>query len=146
MGKGENGDVSVPKTNALADVFESTCAALLVDAGYEKARDWILTSCCEDLVAGNPSLWELDIKTKFQQWVQSIIGQPPTYQTVSESLVTNNNSFEVAGLIGDVEFARASGPTKRDASKRVAQIGQSMIDDLTLTAEIIANYKNRKTK
>jgi ribonuclease III len=145
MGNGENGEACIPKTNALADVFESTCATLLIDGGYTKAKEWILKSCAKDLTSSGEQFLQLDAKTKFQQWVQSIIGIPPVYQTISESLTTNSNVFEVAGLICDVEIARASGPTKREASKRVAQLAQARVENQTLTAEMIRDYKNRMT-
>lgn len=128
------------RQNILADAFESVTAALLCDGGETKAWDWLESQFAADLVTGIQTLEQFDVKTRFQQWTQSICGKPPTYKVVKTVSTPQETQFVVAGFIGQTEIARASAPNKRDASKAVAARMQKLVDTGQLTEEQVRNF------
>ena len=137
LGKGEALSHGQKRQNALADSFEAVTAAMLLDAGEERARRWLFEVFAADFVVGKETLAQFDVKTRFQQWTQGIVGQPPTYRVVGTMSTPLNTEFIVAGFVGETELARASAPSKRDASKLVAAKMQELVDRGKLTAEIL---------
>lgn len=140
LGKGEMTTSGQRKSNALADAFEAVSAALFVDGGEAAAGRWLSRVFAGDLLTAKDTLIQFDVKTKFQQWTQSILGQPPTYRVVGTVSTPHETQFIVAGFVGDTELARASAPNKRDASKLVAAKMQRMVDAGDLTADLLKSY------
>lgn len=143
FGKGELTSSGQRKSNALADAFESVTAALLLDGGEGVARAWLSGVFAADFVLGKETLNNFDVKTRFQQWTQSILGAPPVYKVVGTESTPQETQFVVAGYIGDVELARARAPNKREASKRVAAKMQAMVETGELTPEILKQYHRK---
>jgi ribonuclease-3 len=137
LGKGEALSHGQRRQNALADAFESVTAALLLDAGEESARQWLFDIFAADLVIGKETLASFDVKTRFQQWTQSIVGQPPVYKVVGTIATPQQTEFIVAGFVGETELARASAQSKRDASKLVAAKMQALVDKGELTPDAL---------
>lgn len=144
LGKGEALAAGQKRLGALADAFESVTAALLLDAGEDVARRWLFETFAADLVIGKETLASFDAKTRFQQWTQGIVGQPPLYKVVGTNATPQQTEFIVAGFVGDTELARAAAPSKRDASKLVAEKMQAMVDKGELTPEILLTLAGRK--
>lgn len=128
------------RQNILADAFEAITAALLCDAGEAVAWDWLEAQFAADLVTGMQTLEQFDVKTRFQQWTQSICGKPPTYKVVKTVSTPQETQFIVAGYIGHTEIARASASNKRDASKAVAAKMQKLVDTGQLTEEQVKQF------
>lgn len=137
LGKGEVLSSQQAKSNALADAFESITAALLLDGGDAKVRTWLSEVFAVDILIGKSTLQKFDVKTQFQQWTQSIIGVPPTYKVVGTVGTPQDTQFIVAGFIGETEIERATASSKKLASKLVAEKMQKLVDDGTLTKEMI---------
>jgi ribonuclease-3 len=137
LGKGEALSHGQKRQNALADAFESVTAALLLDAGEDGARRWLFEIFAADFVIGEETLAHFDVKTRFQQWTQGIVGRPPTYKVVGTIATPQITEFIVGGFVGDTELARASAPSKRDASKLVAAKMQVLVDRGELTPEML---------
>lgn len=137
LGKGEALSLGQKRQNALADSFEAVTAALLLDGGEEVARRWLFEVFAADFVVGQETLAHFDVKTRFQQWTQGIVGAPPTYKVVGTVSTPQATEFIVAGFVGETELARASAASKRDASKLVAAKMQALVDSGELTSEIL---------
>ncbi|MFZ9519151.1 MAG: ribonuclease III family protein [Silvanigrellaceae bacterium] len=143
FGRGEiakGGFRSEKRQNILADAFEAVTAALLLDAGEQKAWDWLRSLFAADLVVAEKTLGDFDVKTRFQQWTQSVCGRPPVYRLVRTISTPEENQFVVAGFIGKTELARAGAANKREASKMVAARMQKMMESGALTAEMVKKY------
>ncbi len=140
LGRGEQIAQGQKRCNALADVFESVTAALLLDAGVEGARAWLCNIFAADLLIAKETLVQFDVKTRFQQWTQGILGQAPVYRVVGTVATPGESQFIVGGFIGDIELARASAFNKRDASKLVAAKMQSLVDSGELTEAKLKAY------
>jgi ribonuclease-3 len=143
FGRGEiakGGFQSERRQNILADAFESVTAALLIDAGEEQTREWLGRLFAADLVVAERTLTDFDVKTRFQQWTQSVCGRPPVYKVVKTISTPQETQFVVAGFIGRTELARAAAANKREASKLVAARMQKMFEAGELTAELLKRY------
>lgn len=143
FGRGEiakGGFKTEKRQNILADVFEAVTAALLVDAGEKRAWEWLKNLFAADLVVAEKTLCDFDVKTRFQQWTQSVCGRPPVYKLVKTVSTPQETQFVVAGFIGRTELARASAVNKREASKQVAARMQKMVEAGQLTAEMVKSY------
>lgn len=133
VGKAELNPTSQNRANMLADTFEAVTAALLIDAGEQKVRTWLSGIFADDLMLRQEALLNFDAKGKVQQWVQSIVSVPPVYKTIGTEGVPQETLFIVACFIGKVEIARATGKSKREASKKVAEKILHMIEQGKLT-------------
>ncbi|WP_186646441.1 ribonuclease III family protein [Fluviispira vulneris] len=140
VGKAEMNSNPQRRDNVLADAFEAVTAALLLDAGEEKARAWLLKIFSEDLLAGKDTLLKFDAKSKLQQWTQGIIGVPPVYKAIGTEGTPQETFFIVAAFIGETEIGRASAASKREASKKVADKIIEKIESGELTKEMIVSF------
>lgn len=143
VGKAEMNSNPQRRDNVLADAFESVTAALLLDAGEEKAHVWLLKVFSEDLKAGQDILLKFDSKSKLQQWTQGIIGIPPIYKTIGTEGTPQETFFIVAAFIGETEIERASAASKREASKKVAEKIVEKIETGKLTKDMIISFFGR---
>jgi ribonuclease-3 len=144
VGKAEMNSNPQRRDNVLADAFEAVTAALLLDSSEEKAHTWLLNVFSDDLKAGQNILLKFDSKSKLQQWTQGIIGIPPIYRTIGTEGTPQETFFIVAAFIGNTEIGRASAASKRDASKKVAELIVEKIDSGKLTKEMIISYFGRE--
>ncbi|MEN9808708.1 MAG: ribonuclease [Pseudomonadota bacterium] len=143
FGRGEiakGGFKSEKRQNILADGFEAVTAALLLDAGQAHVWEWLRSLFAADLVVAERTLSDFDVKTRFQQWTQSVCGRPPVYKLVKTVSTPQETQFIVAGFVGRTELARAGAANKREASKLVAGRMQKMMESGVLTAEMVKQY------
>ncbi|MES2614868.1 MAG: ribonuclease III family protein [Bdellovibrionota bacterium] len=144
VGKSEVNSTPNMQENVLADAFEAVTAALLIDAGEQKAKQWLNKIFKEDLLMSQESLLNFDSKGKVQQWTQSIIGVPPTYKTIGTEGTPKETSFIVGAFVGNTEIARASAKNKREASKKVAEKIIELMETKQLTKEVLLQYVQDK--
>lgn len=140
VGKAEMNSNPQRRDNVLADAFESVTAALLLDAGEEKAHMWLLKVFANDLDAGQDILLKFDSKSKLQQWTQGIIGIPPSYRTIGTEGTPQETFFIVAAFVGNTEIGRASAASKREASKKVAEKILKEIELGKLTKDMVISF------
>ena len=84
LSRGEAKDIGRARQYILANALEAIIGAIYIDAGYEKAKDFILEHIAlmtEQIVEGK--LWA-DAKSKFQEKAQDIDGATPSYKTIKE--------------------------------------------------------------
>jgi len=140
VGKAEMNSNPQRRDNVLADAFEAVTAALLLDAGEEKAHMWLLKVFANDLNAGQDILLKFDSKSKLQQWTQGIIGIPPSYRTIGTEGTPQETFFIVAAFVGNTEIGRASAASKREASKKVAEKILKEIELGKLTKDMVISF------
>lgn len=140
LGKGESMQCGHYRTSLLADAFEAIVAALLLDAGAGATWAWLKSIFAADIALGQDILQKFDAKSRFQQWVQSIVGTPPSYRVIGTESTHEKTDFIVGGFVGRTEVARAAAPNKRVASKIVAQKLVDMVDSGELTADMVKLY------
>lgn len=119
LGKGEDKSGGRAKPKLLADAFEALAGAVYLDGGFDAA--WRLV---ERLLQQRIAAVEIrnfyDFKTRFQEMAQARLKATPTYKVVSELGPDHDKRFVVAVSIGDEEWARAVGRSKKEAEQNAA--------------------------
>jgi ribonuclease-3 len=119
LGKGEEKSGGRAKPKILADMFEALIGAVYLDGGYPCAWEVV------DRVLGSKiATVELknfyDFKTRLQETAQARLKATPTYRVVQELGPDHDKRFVVAVTIGDEEWARAVGKSKKEAEQMAA--------------------------
>jgi ribonuclease-3 len=121
LSKGEAKDIGRARQYILANALEAIIGAIYIDAGYEKAKDFILKNIApKTLQIVNEQLW-VDAKSKFQEKVQDIAGVTPSYKTTKEIGPDHDKKFTVAVFIGETMIAEGEGDSKQDAEQSAAR-------------------------
>ncbi|MGC2698190.1 MAG: ribonuclease III [Candidatus Angelobacter sp.] len=132
LGRGEERSGGRSKGTLLSDGIEAVIAALYLDAGLEKTREFIirqiLESELEAITAEGENEFSLaDHKSALQELLQSTGRQQPVYATVKEEGPDHRKTFTVEARIyvpgqSKPEYvARAEGGTKKKAEQLAAK-------------------------
>jgi ribonuclease-3 len=132
LGRGEEKSGGRNKTALLVDSLEAILAAMYLDAGIERTRDFVFRRIVlpelERLARNGSSLPLTDYKSALQEKLQAI-GQPqPAYVLVKEHGPEHNKTFTVEARLrtsddqSKAEFVgRAEGSTKKNAEQEAAR-------------------------
>ena len=119
LGKGEEKSGGRVKPKILADMFEALIGAVYLDGGYGAAWDMV-----DRVLGAKIASVELknfyDFKTRLQETAQARLKATPTYHVVQELGPDHDKRFVVAVTIGDDEWARAVGKSKKEAEQMAA--------------------------
>ena len=119
LGKGEEKSGGRAKPSILADAFEAILAAVYLDGGFVAAVEIV-----ERLLAQRIETVEFkgfyDFKTRLQETAQARLKATPTYRVVQELGPDHDKRFVVAVTLGDDEWARAVGKSKKEAEQMAA--------------------------
>jgi len=119
LGKGEEKSGGRAKPSILADAFEAILAAVYLDGGFTAAWDFV-----ERLLTARIETVEFkgfyDFKTRLQEKAQARLKATPTYRVVQELGPDHDKRFVVAVTIGNDEWARAVGRSKKEAEQMAA--------------------------
>jgi ribonuclease III len=132
LGRGEERSGGRSKGTLLSDAIEAVIAAMYLDAGLEKTREFIiqqiLQSELETITAEGESEFSLaDFKSALQELLQSSGRQQPVYVTVKEEGPDHRKTFTVEARIyvqgqSKPEYvSRAEGGTKKKAEQLAAK-------------------------
>ena len=120
LSRGEENSGGRERASALADSFESLVGAIILDGGFEAAREFILRDFAADFS-------ELDLLTgienpkgELQELFQSKSPIAPSYQLISADGPDHDRRFECAVLHEGVELARGHGKSKKAAESDAA--------------------------
>ena len=110
------------KNSILSDAFEATIGAMYLEVGLEKTAK-IVVALLEKIYP-KIEFNELvkDYKTALQEITQAKFGVTPEYRLVGSTGPDHKKSFEMAVFVGEREFARQSGGSKKEAEQKCAQI------------------------
>ncbi|MGD0837976.1 MAG: putative dsRNA-binding protein, partial [Polyangia bacterium] len=73
-------------------------------------------------VADVPAAASKDFKSRLQELAQARLQMAPSYVVLSEQGPDHAKTFEVAISIGDREYARAFGRSKKEAQQNAAEL------------------------
>ena len=108
------------RPSALADTYEALLGAILLDGGFEAARQFIL----RQFQAAFGSLSVIPIlenpKGELQELLQSVSSEPPQYQVASATGPDHDRIFECTVHHAGQELARGSGRSKKAAESEAA--------------------------
>lgn len=125
LGRTERRTGGEDKDSILANCFEAVIGAVYLDAGLE-AVEPLIERCFGDALSAG--VLRRDAKTSFQEWAHSEHGLTPTYATVADTGVENDDErFTVEVRIDGECFGRGVGRTKRAAEAAAARSGLARV-------------------
>lgn len=122
LGKGEEMTGGRKRPSIVSDAFEAVLAAIYLDGGMEKAREWLINlmrDSVDDVIMG---YGYTDYKTMLQEALQKGDSGKVTYRTISETGQDHNKIFEVEVLVDNVPQNKGTGHNKKEAEQNAAHI------------------------
>lgn len=122
LGKGEEKSGGRKKQTVLVDATEALVAAVYLDGGMEAARRLVLRQLEEELGDIRSGRFvSSNYKSRLQEKLQSLRGQPPVYSVIDESGPDHQRKFCVRLTIGGEPTAQGHGETKKRAEQDAAR-------------------------
>ena len=120
LSRGEERHGGRDRQSALADTYEALLGAILLDGGFDAAREFILGQ----FQAAFGGLAVIPIlenpKGELQELLQSVSPEAPHYLVVSVSGPDHDRMFECTVHHGGAELARGQGKSKKAAESEAA--------------------------
>ncbi len=120
LGRGEEQAGGRQKRSLLANAFEALIGAVYLDGGFSAAFA-VTERLFLPIIAEVPSAASKDFKSRLQEIAQARLQMAPLYTVLSEQGPDHAKTFEVAILIGDKEYGRAFGHSKKEAQQNAAE-------------------------
>lgn len=119
LGKGEEQNNGRERKSLLADAFEALLAAIYLDSGRDKAKEYLYKLLIPQikLHAGK----SCDYKSMLQQFIQETPGENIEYELTGEEGPNHDKTFFVAAKLGTNVVGRGSGKNKRSAEQEAAR-------------------------
>ena len=121
LGKGEEATGGRERISILADALEAVIAAIYLDGGLDKAREFILTymdKIINDSIKGKIFR---DYKTCLQEVLQSNGENNIWYKLIEEKGPDHNKRFVMEVGINDIVLGVGEGKSKKDAEQVAAK-------------------------
>jgi ribonuclease-3 len=122
MSKGESKDTGRARAYILANAFEAFVGALYLDAGYDRAAQFIaenLFAKTEEIV--EKRLWQ-DPKSRFQELAQEHYSVTPTYETLHTDGPDHDRTFTIGVFLKRDKVAEGTGRSKQEAEQAAAEM------------------------
>ncbi len=126
LGRGEEHAGGRRRPSILADAFEALMGAVYLDGGFAAALrvvQRLLTGAIEDSEQG----LRLDFKSRLQERAQALFQLTPQYAVVGQNGPDHDKTFLVSIALGDREFGRASGKSKKEAEQSAAALALAQL-------------------
>jgi ribonuclease III len=127
LGRGEEQAGGRQKRSLLANTFEALLGAIYLDGGFSSAFQ-ATERLFSPIIADVPAAASKDFKSRLQELAQAKLQMAPTYTVLSEQGPDHAKTFEIAILIGDREYARAFGRSKKEAQQNAAERALATMD------------------
>jgi len=128
LGKGEQ-VTSRGRKNILADVFEAIIAAIFLDGGHKKAKDFIFKHF-EGKFKKRVEEPSHNYKAELQDFFQKNYQTAPVYQTLKETGPQHQKLFHVAVFLNEKEMGKGSGLSKKEAQQMAAKNALNNLEDI----------------
>jgi ribonuclease-3 len=119
LGKGMTDRDDLPPSLAAA-VYESVVAAIYLDAGIDRARQFILSHMTEVIDEAAASAHQHNFKSVLQQYAQRATSDLPSYILLDEKGPDHSKCFEVCVEIGGNRYPSQWGQSKKQAEQLAA--------------------------
>ena len=122
LGKGEQAGGGRDRSVLLGSTFEAIVAAMFLDQGVVKVRDFVeplLDRAVKQILASRK---DLDPKSQLQEWAQANGLGAPIYRMVEAHGPDHAKIFKVAVVIAQQIFATGEGNSKQVAAKEAARL------------------------
>jgi len=127
LGRGEEQAGGRQKRSLLANAFEALVGAVYLDGGFTAAFA-VAARLIEPVLADLPAVASKDFKSRLQELAQAKLQLAPSYLVLSERGPDHAKTFEVAILIGEKEYGRAFGRSKKEAQQNAAEQALALME------------------
>lgn len=121
LGKSEKISGGSSKPAILADSVEAVIAAIYLDAGIEKAKEFILQNLKEPIEEASKNVGQKDYKTVLQEELQKNGSVKIEYKIVEEKGPDHDKTFVAEVFCESKYLATGSGNTKKRAEMEAAR-------------------------
>jgi ribonuclease III len=121
MGKGEENTGGRTKLPNLAGALEALIAAVFLDRGPEKTRDFIVGLYGEEWDRLTRRGVIMDYKSRLQEYAQSRFQEIPAYRLISETGPDHDKQFVVEVLVNNKVMGQGAGKSKKLAETEAAR-------------------------
>ncbi len=130
LGRGEAAGGGSAKASILADALEAVIAAIYLDAGFEVAREFVLSLMREPILASARGEGARDHKTRLQELTASRGFGRPRY-LVTDDGPDHAKQFYASALIDEAVLGTGEGRSKKAAEQAAAWVAvHSLTNDL----------------
>ena len=119
IGKGISSREQMPSSLAAA-VYESIVAAIYLDGGFEKVKEYVLRTMTPKIESIASNTHQQNYKAVLQQHAQQSMGATPMYELLDEKGPDHSKCFEVCVCVDGRRFTSAWGPNKKMAEQKAA--------------------------
>ena len=119
MGKGMQLYNEIP-CNMLADLFEALVAAIFLDSGWGKAKQFVAEFVGPEIERVAQQAVGSNSKSQLQQVAQREFGDTPRYIILDEQGPDHDKCFHMTAQIGGHRYPAAWGPNKKEAEMKAA--------------------------
>lgn len=119
IGKGIASREAMPPSLAAA-VYESIVAAIYLDAGFDKAKVFVLRTMSPKIDAIAQTVHQQNFKAVLQQHAQKALSATPIYELLDEKGPDHSKCFEVCVTIDGRRFPSGWGTNKKMAEQKAA--------------------------
>ncbi|MCI9271165.1 MAG: ribonuclease III [Dorea sp.] len=117
LGRGEEGTGGRKRESITSDALEALIGAIYIDGGFANAKEFIHKFVLNDME--NKKLF-YDSKTILQELVQANFTEAVSYRLLAEEGPDHDKTFVSAVYIGEKEYGRGRGRTKKSAEQEAA--------------------------
>jgi ribonuclease III len=117
----ETGQKKKLPSSLISNALEAIIAAVYLDGGPEKAREFILRHMDGQIDRAIEHAHAHNFKSALQQYCQRKWGVSPEYLVISEEGPDHVKLFEIVTLIDGKEYGRGRGTTKKAAEQQAAE-------------------------
>jgi len=128
MGRGERRSGGVDKDSILANAVEAFFGALFLDGGYDQAQSVIESVFRDEIVLAVRNEFDVDHKTRLQEFCQRIHRQTPDYVLVDETGPDHQRHYTVEVHLKGKKISSGEGRSKKLAEQDAARAAQAELD------------------
>lgn len=125
IGRGEEKSGGRSKKTILADALEAVIGAYFLDAGFKRAKEFVLQCCVPEITKVLENRHRQDYKTLLQEYLQKTYKMYPRYQVTKKAGPDHAKTFWVRVKFREKTFGPCKGRSKKEAEKRVAELAYS---------------------
>ena len=103
-----------------AGVLEAVIAAIYLDGGFDKAREFVMRVFGPLIENADARKHQENFKSVLQQYVQQQLNTTATYELLDEKGPDHNKCFECAVVIDGHRYPSAWGTNKKEAQQQAA--------------------------
>ncbi len=126
LGKGELLSGGRRKRSILAGAFEALIGALFLDAGFETAKETVI-SLVRDRLSIVFRMGSGDFKSELQEYAVKKYGCVPKYSVITEG-PAHSRTFYATVTIAEYVFGPVSGFSRKEAEQGVARVALSRLE------------------